>query len=63
MTDSPVTRVLLRLRHHTSGLPKFQNYVWKQHPHTKDITVAPSLHDSLILLPGYFVIHPGYPKY
>ena len=31
--------------------------------HTKDIPVAPSLHDSLILLPGYSVIHPGYPKY
>ena len=31
--------------------------------HTKDIPVAPSFRDSLILLPGYYVIHPGYPKF
>ena len=31
--------------------------------HMKDIPVAPSLCDSLILLPSYFGIHPGYPKY
>ena len=31
--------------------------------HTKDIPVTPSLCDSLILLRGYSVIHPGYPKY
>ena len=28
----------------------------------KDIPVAPSLRDSLIILPGYSIIHPGYPK-
>ena len=31
--------------------------------HTKDIPVAPSIRDSVTLLPGYSAIHPGYPKY
>ena len=31
--------------------------------HMKDIPVAPSLRDSVTLLPGYSAIHPGYPKY
>ena len=39
-----------------------RNDAWKQHPHTKDIPVTPSLRDSLILFPGYSAIHPGYPK-
>ena len=37
MTDSPVTQILLRLRHRTSGLLKICNDAWKQYPHMKDI--------------------------
>ena len=32
-------------------------------PYEGHTIVAPSLRDSLILPPGYVVIHPGYPKY
>ena len=39
------------------------NYAWKQHPLTKEIPVALPFHDSFILLLGYSVIYPGYPKY